>query len=80
MVTHGQAPYADMTDEEVAHKVANENYCIPYPNNCPERLYSIMLQCWKADPISRPTFETLQWQLEDFYTLTDDYLYGYTEA
>ena len=80
MITHGQAPYADMTDEEVTYKIVNEDYRIPYPKDCPERLYSMMLQCWKIDPMSRPTFETLNWQLEDFYTLTDDYLYGYTEA
>ena len=80
MITHGQTPYADMTDQEVTQKVVNENYRIPFPQNCPERLYSMMLHCWKVDPISRPTFETLQWQLEDYYTLKDDYLYGYTEA
>ena len=80
MITHGQAPYADMTDEQVTDKVVNENYRIPFPKSCPERLYSMMLHCWKTDPISRPTFETLQWQLEDFYILTDDYLYGYTET
>ena len=80
MITYGQTPYANMTDEEVRNKVTNEDYRIPYPKNCPERLYPMMLQCWKDDPMGRPTFETLQWQLDDFYTLADDYLYAYTEA
>lgn len=36
---------------------------------CPPTLYDIMLECWNKDPLKRPTFETLQWKLEDFFTL-----------
>ncbi|KAL6965894.1 Tyrosine kinase, catalytic domain [Sarracenia purpurea var. burkii] len=35
----------------------------------PQALYEIMLECWHKDPMKRPTFETLQWKLEDFFTL-----------
>lgn len=28
-----------------------------------------MLESWHKDPCKRPTFETLQWKLEDFFTL-----------
>jgi fyn-related kinase len=49
-------------------------YCV---QGCPPLLYDIMLECWHKDPIKRPTFETLQWKLEDFFTMSDS---DYKEA
>lgn len=40
---------------------------MPKPNLCPDKLYDIMMACWRKESVERPTFETLQWQLEDFY-------------
>ena len=77
IITHGQTPYPDMPDEEVKHKVVHENYRLPQPKGCPDKLYDIMNQCWKEDPACRYTFEGLQWQLNDFDTLKDDHLYRY---
>ena len=37
---------------------------------------TVMSTCWKDKPEDRPTFESLQWQLEDFF-VTDDA--GYTD-
>lgn len=28
-----------------------------------------MMDCWKENEQNRPTFETLQWNLEDFFDL-----------
>ncbi|KAH3764886.1 tyrosine-protein kinase FRK [Pelomyxa schiedti] len=30
---------------------------LPQPNGCPSVLYDLMLQCWTADPLRRPTFK-----------------------
>ncbi|CAG7830752.1 unnamed protein product [Allacma fusca] len=68
LVTYGRIPYPGMTNAEVLHQVEH-GYRMPCPPGCPERLYDIMLECWHADPMKRPTFETLQWKLEDFFTL-----------
>lgn len=57
-----------MTNAEVLHQVEH-GYRMPCPQNCPAALYEIMLECWHKDPLKRPTFETLQWKLEDFFTM-----------
>ena len=38
------------------------------PQVCPDHLWSITWSCWNEDPMKRPTFESLQNQLEDFVT------------
>lgn len=47
----------------------DQGYRIPQPENCPQELYNIMLQCWNVEPQERPTFETLHWRLEDYYDM-----------
>ena len=61
---------AGMTNAEVLHQVEH-GYRMQCPQGCPPQLYDIMLECWNKDFLKRPTFETLQWQLEDFFTLSD---------
>ncbi|XP_046427301.1 tyrosine-protein kinase Src42A isoform X2 [Neodiprion pinetum] len=68
LVTYGRIPYPGMTNAEVLHQVEH-GYRMPCPPNCPTALYDIMLECWNKDPMKRPTFETLQWKLEDFFTM-----------
>ncbi|XP_017487338.1 PREDICTED: tyrosine-protein kinase Src42A-like [Rhagoletis zephyria] len=68
LVTYGRIPYPGMTNAEVLIQV-DHGYRMPCPTGCPPTLYDIMLECWNKDPLKRPTFETLQWKLEDFFTL-----------
>ena len=77
LVTWGRIPYPGMTNPEVLAQV-ERGYRMPLPLNCPPRLYDIMLDCWKANEHDRPTFETLQWRLEDFFS--EDITPGYKEA
>lgn len=75
LVTYGHLPYMGMTNEQVM-KQLQEGYRMPCPENCQEKLYEIMLSCWKDRPENRPTFETLRWQMEDYFCTDDDgYLY-----
>ena len=67
VITYGRFPYPGMTNAEVLEKIQT-GYRMGCPPGCPQELHSIMLECWKEDPPSRPTFETLQWQLEEFFT------------
>ncbi|XP_055620695.1 uncharacterized protein LOC129764994 [Toxorhynchites rutilus septentrionalis] len=68
LVTYGRIPYPGMTNAEVLNQVEH-GYRMPQPPNCNTSLYEIMLECWNKDPMRRPTFETLQWKLEDFFTM-----------
>ena len=43
----------------------------------PDKLHGIMLNRWHKEPANRPTFDTLQWQLEEFFTSDDG---GYQES
>ena len=75
IITYGRFPYPGMTNAEVLEKIQT-GYRMASPPNCPKNLHDIMLECWREDPNSRPTFETLQWQLEEFFTTEDG---GYRE-
>jgi len=59
---------AGMTNAEVLHQVEH-GYRMPCPPSCPQALYEIMLDCWAKDEMERPTFETLQWKLEEFFVM-----------
>ena len=66
IVTYGGIPYPDKTDKEVQTRVLNGDP-IPKPDNCPEKLYRMMLKCWKLQLVARPSFSSLLSQLQDYY-------------
>ena len=75
VVTYGRFPYPGMTNAEVLERI-QAGYRMACPPTCPKNLHDMMCECWRDDPNSRPTFETLQWQLEEFFTSDD---VGYRE-
>ena len=68
LITYGRFPYPGMYNAQVLDALQN-GYRMPCPMGCPEQLYEIMRDCWKDDAASRPTFKTLQWKLEEFFTI-----------
>lgn len=76
IISYGRSPYSGMTNTEVLEQL-QQGYRIPRPMGCPDQLYDFMLQCWMEDPTARPTFETLQWLLDDFFVVSQDF--GYKE-
>ena len=73
IITYGQFPYPGMTNAEVLEKIPT-GYRMGCPRICPDKLYDIMKECWRENPANRPTFDTLQWLLEEFF-ITEE-LYG----
>ncbi|KFV68359.1 Tyrosine-protein kinase HCK, partial [Dryobates pubescens] len=70
IITYGRIPYPGMSSAEVI-KALERGYRMPRTESCPEELYAIMLRCWKTRPEDRPTFESTQSILEDFFTATE---------
>ncbi|XP_064112693.1 tyrosine-protein kinase SRK2-like [Macrobrachium nipponense] len=68
IITKGSRPYPGMSNNEVQEKL-EQGYRMPKPTCCPQLLYQIMLNTWDIEPQRRPNFETLQWKLEDFFSL-----------
>ena len=66
LMTYGRFPYPGMSDAQVLEALQT-GYLMPCPMGCPEPLHEIMRECWRDDAASRPTFEALQWRLEDFF-------------
>ena len=66
LITYGGLPYPGMSNTQVLEALKT-GYRMPCPKDCPEPLYEIMTECWRHDAASRPTFETLQRRLEDFF-------------
>ena len=61
-----------MSNGQVMQK-PQEGYRIRCPKNYQEK---IMLSCWKEERESRPTFEILRWQVEDYFnTDQEGYLF-----
>ena len=60
-------PYPEASEAGVLEKL-KQGYRMPRPMGCPRELYKLMIDCWKEDASSRPTFETLHWRLRDFYS------------
>uniref|UniRef100_A0A3P9HVQ8 Tyrosine-protein kinase n=1 Tax=Oryzias latipes TaxID=8090 RepID=A0A3P9HVQ8_ORYLA len=70
LVTKGRVPYPGMNNREVLEQV-EQGYRMPCPQDCPTSMHELMLQCWKQEAEGRPTFEYLQFFLEDYFTATE---------
>lgn len=68
IITCGSVPYPGMTNDEVLKKIKS-GYKMPCPAFCYADYYdALMMSCWKEDPNKRPSFKSVQFILEDFFT------------
>ncbi|GAB1609056.1 proto-oncogene tyrosine-protein kinase ROS-like isoform X2, partial, partial [Argonauta hians] len=66
VITYGQQPYPARTNLEVLQYVRSGGR-LDRPDNCPEYLYQLKLNCWNYAPEDRPTSCYILEQLELFY-------------
>ncbi|TRY95271.1 hypothetical protein DNTS_012209 [Danionella cerebrum] len=60
MFTHGQEPWVGLNGSQILHKIDKEGERLIKPEDCPQDLYNVMLQCWSPKPEDRPTFVSLR--------------------
>jgi len=58
MYTFGELPYGEMAGAQVIAYLERGERLLQ-PRDCPEDIYRIMLRCWCADPVNRPSFKDL---------------------
>lgn len=76
LVSYGRKPYQGLTNKQVVEKL-DAGFRMPQMPGCPDGLYKMMLECWKTESQDRPTFESLRFRLEDFFSSGEA---NYTEA
>ncbi|XP_077410018.1 activated CDC42 kinase 1 isoform X2 [Vanacampus margaritifer] len=60
MFTHGQEPWPGLNGSQILHKVDAEAQRLCKPDDCPQDIYNVMLQCWSPKAEDRPTFVALR--------------------
>ncbi|KAK6302289.1 hypothetical protein J4Q44_G00266440 [Coregonus suidteri] len=60
MYTHGQEPWLGLNGSQILHRMDKEGERLPKPEDCPQDIYSVMLQCWAQKADHRPTFVALR--------------------
>ncbi|XP_018596779.2 activated CDC42 kinase 1-like isoform X2 [Scleropages formosus] len=60
MFSHGQEPWLGLSGSQILHKLDKEGERLCKPEDCPQDIYNVMLQCWAQKPTDRPTFMALR--------------------
>ncbi|XP_075954476.1 activated CDC42 kinase 1-like isoform X6 [Anarhichas minor] len=60
MFTHGQEPWLGLNGSQILQKIDKEGERLPKPEDCPQDIYHVVLQCWAQKPDDRPTFVALR--------------------
>ncbi|TDH01130.1 hypothetical protein EPR50_G00177070 [Perca flavescens] len=63
IATRGMTPYPGIQNHEI-YDYLLEGQRLKQPGDCLDELYEIMYNCWRADPLDRPSFPQLREMLE----------------
>ncbi|NXH15737.1 INSR protein, partial [Bucco capensis] len=74
-----EQPYQGLSNEQVLKFVMDGGY-LDQPDNCPERLHSLMQMCWQYNPKMRPSFlEIIEMLKEDLHPSFQELSFFYSE-
>ncbi|NXN96122.1 INSR protein, partial [Rhinopomastus cyanomelas] len=74
-----EQPYQGLSNEQVLKFVMDGGY-LDQPDNCPERLHSLMQTCWQYNPKMRPSFiEIIEMLKEDLHPSFQEVSFFYSE-
>ncbi|XP_064187781.1 insulin receptor b [Anguilla rostrata] len=77
--TLAEQPYQGLSNEQVLKFVMDGGY-LDRPENCAERMHSLMQMCWQYNPKMRPTFhEIIEMMKEDLHPSYQDVSFFYSE-
>ncbi|XP_074644515.1 fibroblast growth factor receptor 3-like [Tubulanus polymorphus] len=74
IATLGGSPYPGIPVEQI-FEMLKSGYRMSRPDYCDEEIYTIMLQCWRAEPADRPNFGELVEKFDRILQLTSNELY-----
>ncbi|XP_073242312.1 tyrosine-protein kinase CSK-like [Porites lutea] len=66
LFSFGRTPYPRVHIDSVMDKIEG-GYRMECPDGCPQRVYSVMRECWEIDPKQRPSFKTIYSELDQIY-------------
>uniref|UniRef100_A0A8C4FGT1 Tyrosine-protein kinase receptor n=1 Tax=Dicentrarchus labrax TaxID=13489 RepID=A0A8C4FGT1_DICLA len=77
--TLAEQPYQGLSNEQVLKFVMDGGY-LDRPDNCPERMHSLMQMCWQYNPKMRPMFhEIIEMLREDLHPSFQEVSFFYSE-
>ncbi|TRY92514.1 hypothetical protein DNTS_004168 [Danionella cerebrum] len=77
--TLAEQPYQGLSNEQVLKFVMDGGF-LDRPDNCPERMHSLMQMCWQYNPKMRPTFhEIIEMIKEDLHPTFHEVSFFYSE-
>ncbi|KAF3856949.1 hypothetical protein F7725_017672 [Dissostichus mawsoni] len=59
VMSYGERPYWDMTNQDVCHQRHRAGLPAAPPMDCPSALHQLMLDCWQKDRNNRPKFSQI---------------------
>jgi serine/threonine protein kinase len=61
--TQGATPYGEIQSLQMVHIMVVNGYRLTCPEGCPLDVHAVMMECWHAEPINRPSFPELRSKL-----------------
>ncbi|XP_076069681.1 tyrosine-protein kinase transmembrane receptor Ror-like [Oratosquilla oratoria] len=73
--SYGLQPYYGYNNQEVIDMIRSR-HLLPCPDDCPPRIYALMVECWHETPNRRPTFREIHSRLRSWQGLDNGGLVG----